>query len=473
MCGFSRQWGKLGLICGVFSVLCGTTRNDPAFSDVKSSASAAGQMDQKEAEGKRIEDERWSHLKNIAIGEARLDIGAGLRLRGEILDGFNIKKYDENLNDALLLERVRIEMALRYHGFRIFVQGQDAREFGCDLSNSDFTGSSPYNNDFDLRQAYIENPHVADTPFGFRVGRQSIAYTDNRLMGPGEWGNVGRYVWDAALLTWRSERFSLDLFEAIRVKYEPTRFDEKHYDYDLAGMYSTLEYEDFKFHAFYFLKMNNFVSKNADGGSEWFHRHSPGLSMEGTFEDRFDCSMGLVPQFGKWDDKTVLAFGGYATVGYTADVSTSPRVGLHYAYASGDGNPANDTSRTFDGIFGAVDNYYGRMNLFSWMNLHDVQLALSNKPLPFLKANLDYHLFFLADNKDAWYYSTGQQQRRDMDGESGSFVGHEVDLVMTLKATSHAQLQAGYGLFIPGEFVRNTGKEKLAHWGFIQGNYEF
>ncbi|MBN1656476.1 MAG: alginate export family protein [Deltaproteobacteria bacterium] len=427
----------------------------------------------KKADEPSAEEQLWSKLKGIPVGPFTLDLGAALRLRGELLDNFNVKNFGDGSGDQILLERARLELGLHLmEGFRLFLQGQDAHELGCDFSDEDFQNGSPYNNLFDLRQAFLEWTQIGGTPVGFKLGRQSIAFTDNRLMGPGEWGNVGRYTWDAAALTWRSEIMDFDLFYAFRVQYDPTGFDYRHFDYDLLGLFSTLPVEMVRLHAFYFLQMNNFPSDEDESPLGSFHRHSPGLSLEAAFDPGLDLSLGLIPQFGEWGDNSVLALGGYAALGYTAPVYGKPRIGLHYAYGSGDSNPNDTTTRTFDGIFGAVDKYYGRMNLFAWMNLHDLQVAFSGAPVRFIDITTDYHLFLLVDQRDAWYYANGKPQRQDPNGARGRIIGHEVDIVAIVKATRHAQFQAGYGLFIPGEFIRNTGSDDLAHWGFVQGSYD-
>jgi hypothetical protein len=219
--------------------------------------------------------------------------------------------------------------------------------------------------------------------------------------------------------------------------------------------------------------MNNFPSDEDQATSGSFHRHSPGISLEGTFDTGIDLAAGIVPQFGEWAGNSVRALGGYAVFGYTAPVYGTPRIGVHYAYGSGNSNPHDATIRTFDGVFGAVDKYYGRMNLFAWSNLHDVQLALSASPLEFMKVNADYHLFLLADEHDAWYYANGKPQRQDPNGASGRLVGHELDVVAVIEVTKRVEFQFGYGLFVPGAFVRNTGTHGAAHWGFLQASCNF
>ncbi len=480
MRGTTSPGTSIAIVFAVLSVGSGFPRTThaeqptPAKTDAPSSEADSRKGSENQAEEPSAEERLWSHLKGLPIGPFKLDLGAGLRIRGEVQDNFNVKKYGDGSRDELLLERARVELGLHFlEGFRLFLQGQDAHELGCNFSNADFQGGSPYNNLFDLRQAFLEWVRIGGSPLGFKVGRQSIAFTDNRLMGPGEWGNVGRYSWDAAALTWRSELADVDLFYAFRVQYDPTGFDYRHFDYDVLGLFTTFPLRMFKLHAFYFLQMNNFPSDESQATSGSFQRHSPGVSLEGTFDNGIDLGLGVIPQFGKWGQKTVSAMGGYAVVGYTAPLFGAPRIGLHYAYGSGDSKPDDDTVRTFDGIFGAVDNYYGRMNLFSWMNLHDLQLALSASPWKIIKVTADYHLFRLADKSDAWYYANGKPQRQDPTGTSGRVVGHELDIVVVLNATKHAQLQAGYGLFLPEEFVRRTGPHELAHWGFLQGSYDF
>ena len=58
-------------------------------------------------------------------------------------------------------------------------------------------------------------------------------------------------------------------------------------------------------------------------------------------------------------------------------------------------------------------------------------------------------------------------------GVSGVSAGHEVDLVVMVKAAEYAQLQAGYGIFVPNAFVRNTGSHKPAHLGFMRWSCKF
>lgn len=161
------------------------------------------------------------------------------------------------------------------------------------------------------------------------------------------------------------------------------------------------------------------------------------------------------------------------TWGYTFDVPWKVRIGTEFSYGSGDPNPGSGRYQTFDGLFGAVDRMYGRMNLFSWKNLHDYQASLSIKPTKKVGISLDWHFFRLDKARDAWYDCNGRPQRHDPTGAAGTELGHEIDLMAKYKYCEHLDLQAGYAHFFPGSFIRRTGPSPDADWVFFQLMYRF
>jgi hypothetical protein len=188
-------------------------------------------------------DETKNPLKNINIGFADLDIGGGLRLRGQYQTDFNIKKYTDG-HDGFGEERFRLECSLKFiETMRFFVQMQDAHVYDLQFAVKDFYPPySPYENPFDLRQAFFEYRNIAATPLGVKIGRQTFLYGDNRVLGPGEWGNVGRYFWDAANILYRSEDCNTDLFAAKQVISNPDGFDDDHPDMTVYGLYSAFKF---------------------------------------------------------------------------------------------------------------------------------------------------------------------------------------------------------------------------------------
>jgi len=67
-----------------------------------------------------------------------------------------------------------------------------------------------------------------------------------------------------------------------------------------------------------------------------------------------------------------------------------------------------------------------------------------------------------------WYHHFRLAQSRDEWSLNPSFLGHEIDVVTGWKLGQHQELQAGYGHFRPGEFVKKGASPSEANWFFLQ-----
>lgn len=426
--------------------------------------------------------QHWSdRLKDIPIGPYKLDIGGSERLRFEHSDDFNIQRYADQRRstlsrDGFLLHRSRLDFNLRFgEQAHFYTQFQDARVYGSDFSKSDFALGCPYWNSFGLRQAYLEWRGIDDSPFGIKLGRQSIFYGDDRVWGPGEWGNVGRYTWDAVKLLADTKPAEIHFIFARRVSYDDYKFIDNHdSNLNAYGIYGMLKNLPFRCDLFWVGKHtdSNYII-NTSGDAAALDTHTVGFYIDGKFHKAWDYGGTFAHTFGHRNNARVEAYGANARLGYTFDSPWQPRLGAEYTFASGDSDPDDGVYRTFDGVFGAVDKMYGRMNLFSWSNIHDFQLSYSLKPTPKTKASLDWHWFYLDEAKDAWYYCNGRPQRRDPTGKAGSTVGREVDFIVNHKYSEHLTFQAGYAHFFPGDFLKDTGPSPDSDWVFFQASYSF
>ena len=410
-------------------------------------------------------EETKNPLKGIPLGFAYLDIGGGLRLRGQFQENFNIKKYAQG-NDGFGEERLRLEYSLRFmDDINFLVQLQDAHVGGLKFTKDDFFPPySSYVNPFDVRQMYGEYRNIANTPLGVKFGRQTIFYGDNRIFGPAEWCNVGRYFWDGIKFLLSTKYCTMDLFTAKQVISDPYDLDTKHSDAIMGGLYSAVTFFNPAIDLFYALKLDD---------ENRFSCSTLGTRIDGNFSMLF-YSGTFAYQFGDTGTKKIDAYGLHARMGYLIPIAWHPEMGVEYSYASGDDDPADEMYKTFDGVFGAIDLFYGRMALFSWMNLKDYQINLDIKPTRKISATLQHHWFELAEKKDAWYYGNRKAQRMDITGASGSFLGSEILLTVKYILNSHFNIYTGYCRFFPGEFILNTpgykGESALA---FLQAEYKF
>ena len=421
-------------------------------------------------------DDWYRAFKDIQLGPGKLDIGMSLRLRYEFYRNMDVRHYyGMGREHDLLLERYRINFDYRLSpNMHFFFEGQDSHFWLSDLQADDFGGTCPLQNAMDLRQGFFEWRHIGESPWGFKVGRQVMDYGDQHVFSPGDWGNVGRYWWDGTKIYFDTEAFSVDAFAFKRVYTEPYTFDETHYDYDLFGVYAQFKKLPAKLDLFYTLYDDDHKSTAGESGTGDRETHTVGGYVDGKLGKNWDYRGTLAYQFGNWGHDDISAWGGDARFGYTFDLPWSPRVGLEYSFASGDRSPTDGKHGTFDGLFGTTEAYYGRMNLFGWMNLRDYEASFSVKPTKNVDVSLDYHFFQLDAAKDAWYHCTGKAERRDATGKSGSDVGQEIDLVAKWKVNKNVEVQAGYGHFFPGDFIRHTaGGHASADWAFMQFLYSF
>ena len=424
-------------------------------------------------------DEWFAPLKNIPLGPGKLSMDLSVRSRWEHYGNYDVRGYGTDEADELLLLRTQLGLAylLRPYGAqsaaRLYLQIQDARHWFSDLEPDDFPQTCPYFDQADVRQAFVEYRRIGGTPLGFKVGRQSISYADNRVFGPGDWGNVGRYWWDAAKLYLETEAVQLDLIYGRRVICEPLRCDDRHYDFDVLAAYAQFKHLPVRLDAFYVLRYDDHGGVRGESGTGDQRTHSFGLYLDAA-RGGWDYGGTVVGQLGCFGRDEICAFGGNARLGYTFDAPWKPRIGAEFTYASGDGDPADGRRETFDGVFGAIDSLYGRMNLFAWMNLEDYQLSASVQPAKGLKLSADFHLFRRASDNDAWYWCSGRPMRLDAAGEAARTLGAEIDLLAKWTISANWELFVGYAHFFAGPFVRGTaGSHDDADWAFVQLTFHF
>jgi hypothetical protein len=417
-------------------------------------------------------------LKDLPLGPGRLAVDFSIRSRYEHYANYNVKQYGTDERDDLLLLRTRLGLAYRLtppgggSAPRFYVQFQDARHWLSDLERDDFPQTCPYFDQFDVREAYVEWRRLGGTPLGFKVGRQAIWYADKRVFGPGNWGNVGRYWWDAAKLYVETDPVRLDLLYGRRVIREPVTCDDRHFDFDMLAAYARFRRLPVRLDAFYVLRYNDEGGVTGESGRGDRRTHSVGLFLDGK-AGRWDYGGTGVWQFGTYGHDDICAFGGNVRLGYTFPGPWKPRLGAEFTYASGDGDPRDGRHGTFDGVFGAIDSLYGRMNLLSWMNLEDYQVSASVQPAKGLKLSVDCHLFRRASDRDAWYWCSGKPARSDPAGTAARTIGGEIDLLAKWKLNGNWEILVGYAHFFPGRWVRGTaGSDDHADWLFSQVTFQ-
>ena len=430
----------------------------------------------------------------ITLLDGRLTIDIQEKMRFEIRDNnFDFNDAVNGPQDASwLLQRFRLGIGYSVAPWlKVYVQGQDIRELGGDRPNEVGVLGAEGDDTFDILKAYIQ---AGDLKKGFSatIGRQFLSYGDQRLVGPLEWLNSAR-TFDAVKLRYAAPNWSLDLFTASPVNFWDHRWNQSDYiDADdtrnsaLTGLYfsspalipwqSTTD--------FYLLHKSEDKTSAAPAagpplgavGDSSFWTLGTLLKGDPKKLGGWDYSTEMVVQFGTVAGLDHSAFAGNWGGGYNFSAPWKPRLGIQYSFATGDSNPLDGDSGTFQNLYPTNHLYYGYMDTAAWQNVHNAEVNFSLTPTPKLKLMLDYHAFWNATNAELWYRANAMTPVRGPAAAAlatDRFRGHEVDLTATYKLNPHVGFMAGYSLFIAGTYLAQTGASDNAHFGYVQVQIDF
>ena len=101
----------------------------------------------------------------------------------------------------------------------------------------------------------------------FKIGRQQISYGDARVLGPGQWGNTGRYAWDAIVAIINNQYIKTHLWVGRYLIRDPNKWPNPSTHYPTAYViYSTIKRLPFNLDLFYVLKMDCRKIKQGEAG---------------------------------------------------------------------------------------------------------------------------------------------------------------------------------------------------------------
>jgi len=166
----------------------------------------------------------------------------------------------------------------------------------------------------------------------------------------------------------------------------------------------------------------------------------------------------------------------HVEAGYTFAVPWSPRIALQYDYASGDEDPDDDENQRFTTLYGARRFDFGPTGIygpFARANINTPGIRLQLKPHARVTSFVSYRAYWLASKKDSWTTSG----LRDPSGNSGSFVGSQIELRVRFQPLpGNLMLEAGYAHLFAGEFIEkapNSNDEGDSNYVYTQATLRF
>lgn len=287
-----------------------------------------------------------------------------------------------------------------------------------------------------------------------QFGRWRYTLNEARLIGPGNWGNVGR--------SYDGVRFFNDDWEAFAfrvgvAKPRPRNAKFAGVTRKVWGGKAALLYkaDDTSTGNVNVWTLNYFASRPV---ADWRVKYEGAL------------------QAGRSGGKDLEAWALHLNVARPIDKKWT--VFVEGNVASGGGSSSK--TRTFDQLVPTNHDKYGITDVVGWRNMTELALGVDFKPAEDLKLSTAWRKFGLFDASDAWYLDSGSVYRIgstnlvDPTGNSGKDLGSELSLEATWTYDKSWSFMGGIGVFSPGAFVENVlGTKDRQIWTFVQATYRF
>lgn len=116
------------------------------------------------------------------------------------------------------------------------------------------------------------------------------------------------------------------------------------------------------------------------------------------------------------------------------------------------------------------------MDLVGRQNIRDLNLLATVSPTQRTNLLLWYHIFHLAQARDALYNASGTPIRISPTSSAGTYVGQELDLLLQFVVNPRADVLFGYSHFFAGSFLKATnpiGVSGNADFYYSQWSWRF
>lgn len=409
-------------------------------------------------------------LEPIKLGEkATLKITGEERARWEARDDADFKGFKDDSNN-FVGNRFRLQFALDLGTHvSLVAQGQDSRHWDADLASTKIRDGYD-----ELHQAYIEFKKVGVEGLSFRIGRQEINYGDQRLVGAFGWSNVGR-SFDAVKVRYATKAFFVEAL-AADARTRPQVPDRE--SQSLWGVYGGF----LQNHPKVQVELYGLVKEDDAriAGETPLVKDDTRIATYGgrvTFKPAKPLAVVLETAFQDGhkgpDDHRADAQALKAT--YTFAGELAPYVGAEVDRATGDHNPADRKSGSFDNLFPTNHDKYGLMDYQNWSNLEAFSLNAGFQPAKWVGLRAELHHFNLESAKGAWTAAGGASLGRDASGVSGRSAGWEWDLLAkgSVPKIKNLSWLAGLSEYHPGSYAEKVRGGDTSRYAYIQVGLTF
>ena len=388
-------------------------------------------------------------------------ISAQLRARGEYRNGALFPREEGKSPATFINNRTRLTLGYK----------RDKLEFRVSGQHVGIWGDSPQikkSGDFILNEAWAKLSFA--NGFFAQLGRQTLSYDDERILGGLDWNVAGRYH-DLLKLGYANDRNTLHLGLA---------FNQNNEDPERRGNYytGTQDYKSMQMLWYHYGNAQepfgiSLLAMNL--GWEMGEPDNPSNGFMQTFgthltykQDIWDLNGSFYYQTGKSkQDQSVSAFMG--SLSAKATLTPQWAVSIGSDYLSG-GETGDEKQKGFNPLYGTHHKFYGTMDYFyassyGYANivpgLWDNQIGIYYKPSKKVDLSLNYHYF-----RSAKELGTNEP-------DLNKSLGSEFDLQVTWSIMPDVKLMAGYSFMLGTEsmdWIKGGYHKSWQDWGWISLN---
>jgi hypothetical protein len=399
-----------------------------------------------------------SHLAN-ANDQLSWSVDGSYRLRYESLD--NSYRANSAGGDQILASRLLTKITANIKQLSGAIELQDSRAWlddsGTPLGTDDINTLEPI-------QAWLS--WNQSESFKLKIGRQTLDIGSRRLMARQRFRNTIR-SFDGVHLSGEHQQWRWQSFYFKPVMMRPD--DRQSLDRN-ANMIDKQSDDHFwgvhlRHQADTMLELYYFKSTKTNSD---LHINTVGFrNAKKASPHHWDYEIETIYQFGDRQNLDVSAGLVHAHIGYQFKDPLSSRLELTADYVSGDDDPNDRKYNRFDTLYGVTRFDFGPTSIygtFARSNLQSPGLKWKFKPRKQDTAFVAYRAIWLDSVTD----SQARSRLRDRSGESGRFVGHQLEARWRYNFEPKWRLELGGAYLMKGKFFKQApdapSSSNTAYW---------
>jgi hypothetical protein len=398
-----------------------------------------------------------------------LRFGGQFRDRVEGQESLGYGRVNDNYN----LTQLRIGMYVQpADWFELVAVTQDARVF----FNHHVATAPPYQNIWDIREAYVELGNSNEGWFDMIAGREIFSFGDERVIGPSDWLNMGR-TFDTVRVDVHPPGVKISIFAASVINAIDGQIDHHIDGNNLYGIYSgfthIVPHATLEPYLLWRVAPANMSLPETERKGR-FNEVTGGARLAGKASNAIDYDIEMNKQTGSLGRDTIDAWAGHWNAGYTfADTAGKPRLFGEYNYATGNKNPNGATWGTHDQLYPSAHDKMDLADQFGWRNIEDLRAGGDQKIASKWTLTEMFDDMWLATKNDAVYGTSGAIAVAADPKATSKHLGEELDLIAEYKQNEHVICGLGFSYIFTGPFLDRATPGKDYNYPYAYVTYIF